>query len=333
MQQTQEDAVPIIDMAPFLETNCNEVISAKRKVVLQELRNACEEWGFFTVINHGLNLQFLEKALKVSEDFFGLPVEEKLKVKPAPGSTPYPAGFNNENRTQGIHDRKELLYFFLDDSSTDVSQQRYSMYNVWPENPPHFRSVINEFTRHAEGTSKMLLRALSESLGLPSNLIYDLSQENINMFLMNYYPPSGLEGHTQGLGHHKDGGILTMVAQNNVAGYQLLKGDKWITIEPLEGALVCNIGDTLQVWTNGRYKSVMHRVCNHKDHKRFSLAFMPTPSASAQIAPLSNFTSDIGNFPKYRTFEYMEYLKLRFKNKLLAPNAKDIGIDDFRICA
>ncbi|KAJ7559126.1 hypothetical protein O6H91_04G071200 [Diphasiastrum complanatum] len=328
----QNQGVPVIDMAPFLEPDSSEAISEKRKAVLQELRKACEEWGFFTVINHGMNLQLLEKALKVSEEFFGLPLEEKLKVKPTPGSTPYPAGFNNENRSQGMRDDKELLYFFLDESSTDVSQRRYSMYNVWPENPPHFRLVIDEFTRHAERTTKMLLRAISESLGLPSNLIYDLSQENINMFLMNYYPPSGVEGHTQGLGHHRDGGIITMVAQNNVAGYQLLKGDKWITIEPPEGAFVCNIGDSLHVWTNGRYKSVMHRVCSHKTHKRFSLAFMPTPSALAQIAPLPNFTTEIGSPPKYRAFEYMEYLKLRFKNKMLPPNAKETGIDDFLIC-
>ncbi|KAJ7533960.1 hypothetical protein O6H91_13G072900 [Diphasiastrum complanatum] len=326
-----KEEVPVVDFAPFLAPDSTEAIAEKRKALLQEISKACEEWGFFQVINHGMNWDLVQKTFRKSQEFFWLPLEDKLKAQPAPGSSPYPTGFNNKNRSQGVQDKKELLFFFTDESSTDASKHAYSQYNIWPDRPLHFRSVVEEYIQHAERTMKCVMAIVSESLGLPSNFLANISQEKLNMFMMHYYPQCIAENDRQGLGYHRDGGIITMVAQDGVEGYQVLKGDKWVTIKPIEGALTFNVSDCLQVWTNGRYKSVLHRVRNHKTHERFSFAFETTPSLHAQMAPLPQFTTDIGKPPEYRPFEYMEYLMIRLKNKSLLPNQKEGGLEDFAV--
>ncbi|EFJ30943.1 2-oxoacid-dependent dioxygenase [Selaginella moellendorffii] len=311
----EEASIPVIDHSAFvLGDECARVKA------LAEIDRACRDWGFFQLVNHGLGADRLENILQCTRDFFALPLERKLDLV-----TPMsPIGFLNQSGASGVVDRKEhLLFFGLDHPSV--------RHNAWPESPHGFRGVVEEMMRECAAFSKLLTRILFEALGLSGDCAREIyNKESGDSFLLPFYPacPPDYE-HELVLGQHKDGGILTLLSQlNEVPGLQVLKDDRWITVKPLKNSLVINVGDVMQVWTNGRYKSVMHRVVR-RENDRFSMAFFHIPGSSTEIAPLEEFTAH--EPPKYRKFVQGEYIQLRMKNRSMGNKAKEVTIEHYAV--
>lgn len=323
MVVAHETSVPVIDLSPL---RCSDAAEEARRKVVSLIGEASEEWGFFQVINHGLSSELLDQVFNVSKSFFDMPTQEKLKARADASSSPVATGFVNDDYTRGVLDPKEHFLLFHEGSTSQEVVHRYSRYNIWPQKPQEFRPTVEKFLEEVEKTSIFVMGLVSESLGLPASKVHDYYKEKTNALSIFCYPPSDRDD-AFGTSSHKDGNVLTLLAQSDASGLQVLKDDNWVTVEPIKGALIVNIGDMLQIWSNAKYKSVTHRVMNNKTHTRYSIGYFCTPGAQTYMLPMPEFTTHIGQPPKYNGFFYKEYLMHRFQNKKnMDKNTPDVGI-------
>lgn len=110
-----------------------------------------------------------------------------------------------------------------------------------------FREDVAEYCKHVRGLSLKLVEAISESLGLERNYIDKALGKHGQHMAINYYPPCPEPELTYGLPAHTDPNVITILLQNDVAGLQVLKDEKWVTVNPVPNTFIVNIGDQIQV--------------------------------------------------------------------------------------
>ncbi|KNA19041.1 hypothetical protein SOVF_065310 [Spinacia oleracea] len=301
--------VPIIDLSKIGNGNYNEIFN---------LASACQEWGFFQVINHGVDARLVEKIEKLGMDFFMQPLEEKLKYKMLPGTV------------QGYGQ----AFVFSDQQKLDwcnmfaLGIQPHFIRNpkLWPTNPLNFSECIETYTREIRKVCEKLLRCIAMSLGLRAQIFEETFGEAVQAIRMNYYPPCPRPDLVLGLSPHSDGSALTILQQKEggSVGLQLLKDNNWVSIIPIPGALVVNIGDTLEVLTNGRYKSVEHRAVTNMVKDRLSIVTFYAPSYEVELGPMPEFI-DESNPVQYRNYLHGEYSKHYVTNKLQGKRTLDFA--------
>ncbi|KAM3307866.1 flavonol synthase/flavanone 3-hydroxylase [Capsicum chacoense] len=290
--------IPTVDLTPFFEEGYED---EKRKII-DSITKACCEYGFFQIVNHGVPLDLTSQALKVSKKFFESPNDAKLKCSPLPNA-PVPAGYNKKPNPS--YEFNEFLIMLPPGSD----------FNIFPENPPEFRQVMEELFSQFLKIGMVVERILSECLGLPPCVLKEFNDDRSWDFLIAIFYLPATEKERIGANPHKDVSCFTIVLQDEVAGLEVEKDGKWILIAPQPGALVVNIGDALQVLTNDKFKSPRHRVVRPNGRSRNSFAFFHNLSGDKWIQPLPQFTKEIVESPKYRPFLYKEYLQKRRESK------------------
>lgn len=282
------DNVPVIDLG-----------SADRAYIVHRIGDACKNYGFFQVINHGVSQDAVEKMLKVAHEFFKLPVEEKMKLySDDPSKTMRLSTSFNVNKEK-VHNWRDYLRLHC------YPLEKYV--HEWPSNPTSFKEIVSNYCKEVRELGFRLQDLISESLGLDKNYINNVQGHQGQHMAVNYYPPCPEPELTYGLPGHTDPNSLTILLQDlTVAGLQVLKGDKWVAVNPHSGAFVINIGDQLQALSNGRYKSVWHRAITNTDKARMSVASFLCPNNDAIISPAKPLTED-GSGAVYRCFTYDEY--------------------------
>ncbi|KAE8711931.1 putative pentatricopeptide repeat-containing protein [Hibiscus syriacus] len=258
--------IPIIDLSKLMKGDTDEHF---REVM--QLKTACEEWGFFQVLNHGVDLNVLENMEKLAKDFFMLPLHEKQKYPMAPGTV------------QGYGQ----AFVFSENQKLDWC----NMFALGVE-PPYSSAIYS-----SEPWIKMEI--FDEMFGVA-----------VQAVRMNYYPPCSSPDLVLGLSPHSDGSALTVLQQgkDSTVGLQILKNQTWLPVQPVPNALVINIGDTLEVLTNGKYKSVEHRAVTHKDKDRLSIVTFYAPSYDIELSPMPELV-DEKNPCRYRRYNHGEYNK------------------------
>ncbi|OVA15010.1 Oxoglutarate/iron-dependent dioxygenase [Macleaya cordata] len=297
--------VPLIDFSKLI--NITNTDQSQRE--LSKLAAACEEWGFFQVINHGIDAELLECIEKVAKKFFLLPLEEKQKYAMAPGTI---QGYGH-------------AFVFSEDQKLDwcnmlaLGVEPFFIRNpkLWPTNPAQFSDTLDMYSVVIRKLCQMLLRFIALSLGLKENVFNEMFGMAVQAVRMNYYPPCSRPDLVLGLSPHSDGSALTVLqqAKGSAVGLQILKDDKWVPVQPVPNALVINIGDTIEVLTNGKYKSVEHRAVTHKEKDRLSIVTFYAPSYEIELFPLPELVDE--NRPcMYRKFNHGEYSRHYINNKL-----------------
>uniref|UniRef100_A0A7N0UB70 Fe2OG dioxygenase domain-containing protein n=1 Tax=Kalanchoe fedtschenkoi TaxID=63787 RepID=A0A7N0UB70_KALFE len=300
--------IPTIDLSPFFHPDGG---SQERKAeAVHAINQACLEYGFFQIINHGLPEELMTRALKLSEAFLNYPMEEKLEAKPA---------------GVGLGDRMPAGYAKQPDHSVDKNEYLLMLppelgLNVYPNSPPEFKDVLEQVFGNLVKTGLVVETILNECLDLPSNFLQECSPDRSwdLMVALRYYPAE--EEGENGLIEHEDGNIFTFVFQDDAGGLEVLKGGEWIPVVPTPGSIIVNVSDILQVWTNNIFKSATHRVIRKKGRSRYSYAFFFNADGDQWIEPLLQFTSGRGEPPKYRGFYCKEYQQLRLRNKTHPPS-------------
>lgn len=131
---------------------------------------------------------------------------------------------------------------------------------------------------------------------------------------LNSYPACPDPDRAMGLAAHTDSTLLTILYQNNTSGLQVNPdGNGWVTVDPVPGALVINIGDLLHILSNGLYPSVLHRAVVNRAHHRLSVAYLYGPPSNVEISPLSKLV-DADNPPLYRPVTWSEYIGTKAKH-------------------
>ncbi|ESQ47997.1 hypothetical protein EUTSA_v10021028mg [Eutrema salsugineum] len=323
------DEIPTIDLSSIIEDP-----NSDKTTIATEIAEACERWGFFQVINHGLSSDLRRRVEKTAAEFFDLPTEEKRRVK---RDEVNPMGYHDEEHTKNVRDWKEVFDFLLQDPTIAPATpepedtELRELTNQWPHNPSDFREVCQEYAREVEKLAFKLLELISISLGLAGDRLTGYFKEQTSFLRFNHYPPCPNPELALGVGRHKDGGALTVLAQDSVGGLQVSRRSdgQWISVKPIPDALIINIGNCMQVWTNDKYWSAEHRVVVNTSKERFSIPFFFFPSHEANIEPLEELTSE-ENPPCYKKYNWGKFFVSRNRSDFKKLQVENIQIDHFK---
>ena len=303
------DSLPILDLPDQQPQEEHDFAS--------KLRHACHNVGFFYVRNHGVSTQTYANALQSSKDFFALDYEQKMTIdyRQSPAFRGYMAqGLEN---TAGRPDRREQIEFGVDpptsetsassstSSSTTSTMRPYykrlvAHPNQWPDqHVPTLRPHVQQFMKEMEVLSRRLMTYLALSLDLPAGNFDDTFRTCPNVQLKICHYPAVTSTHNNnsnngdggndddtramfGVGPHTDSGYLSLLLQDDVGGLQVQNGEgKWIDAPPIDGTIVVNLGEMLQLATRGYFLATPHRVLNverqHKNGGRFSVPYFWNP--------------------------------------------------------
>lgn len=274
-QQSKLQAnLPILDFSQF------QAGGKSREKFLKELLFSAHEIGFFYITNHGTSTELLAEAQALSKAFFDLPLNEKLEV--AEINSPHFRGYTqiNGELTRQKPDTREQFDTMLEypaielaDIPTDKPWLRIYGPNQWPTQLPRLKTVFEALQQAQTELAISLLKAFALALGQAEDAFADIYQDRPSVVLRAIHYP-GIENSEQGVGAHKDFGVLTFVQQGKTPGLEVLKDDQWILAEPIEGTFVVNIGELLEAATNGFLKATLHRVIPSEVGKdRYSLAY------------------------------------------------------------
>lgn len=290
-------ALPTIDMSRLLNPESSEEESAK-------LGAACEHWGFFQLVNHGVDGELLGQTKADVAAFFGLSPEEKSAVAMPPGGM---QGFGHHfvfSEEQKL-DWADLLFLV-----TRPVEER--SLGFWPTNPSTFRDTLDKYTLELANVTEQLFRFMAKDLGVDHEALLGTFRGLPQCVRVNYYPPCRQADRVLGLSPHTDGvGMTLLLHVNDVQGLQIRKDGEWYPVVALPGALIVNIGDVLEILTNGKYKSIEHRAVVNPDTERITIAAFHSAHLSCTIGPLP----ELGN-ARYRAMDGVEFTKGYFAAKL-----------------
>jgi isopenicillin N synthase-like dioxygenase len=288
------EQIPVIDLAG-LSGNQQE-----NSITMASIASASEDWGFFQVINHGISLALVESTQKLAREFFNLPLEDKQKYAENPNDLipqGYGRGFRMPEST--ILDWHDIfLHYFLPLSLKNIS--------TWPHKPAAYRETMDKYGKEVLKFTDKMLEIFSRLLGLqPNYLKEEFGDPMLNIRLI-FYPPCPQPKLVLGLGAHSDPNIMSVLLQDETGGLQVKKGNKWVGVAPVPNALVINIGDQLQVVSNGRFQSVEHRVVTNTSAARLSVTTFLHPDADVMLGPALDLV-DASHPPLYPTTKYSDY--------------------------
>ncbi|VAI11384.1 unnamed protein product [Triticum turgidum subsp. durum] len=263
-----EAQIPIIDYRRLLlELDPRGEESAR-------LHSACQEWGFFQLVNHSVPADVVEGMKANIQQFFQLPAETKKRFAQERGQLEGYGQLFVVSEDQKL-DWADMLYLY-----TQPPESRNTKF--WPDQPVNFRSTLDRYSGAVKEIADSLLATMAENLGLKQEVIADRCVGGVQSVRMNYYPPCAQAEKVVGFSPHSDADLLTLVLQvNHVQGLQIKRNGSWFPVRPVEGALIVNIGDIFEMLTNGRYRSIEHRVVVDPEEERLSVAAFHSPNTRA----------------------------------------------------
>ncbi|KAG6431338.1 hypothetical protein SASPL_109417 [Salvia splendens] len=274
---------------------------------MKEMVRACEEYGFFKVINHGVPQEIISQVEEEAAGFFAMPGPEKMRAGPTYGC-----------KNIGLKgDVGEVEYLILQPNS--------SPFLIQSDESNKFSSAINAYVEAVRKLACELLDLLMEGLlgstpnpttsSMLSRLIKDSESDSI--LRVNHYPPVDVSTDSPkiGFGEHTDPQIITLLRSNGVKGLQIsIEDGVWIPVNPRPESSFCvNVGDLLQVMTNGRFVSVKHRVAVQPYESRMSIAYFAAPPLHATVSCLPGVAATA---PIYRSFSWGEYKQAAYMRRL-----------------
>lgn len=267
--------LPVLDFSRFGDP-------ATRDGLVAELREVLHDHGFFYLRGHGIPDALIDGLKAATRRFFALPEDEKLKIEML--RSPHFRGYNRAGleHTRGLQDWREQIDFNTEGLAVgDVDRDaapwlRLLGPNQWPEAVPELKALVLDYQARVTALGIDILRAIALALGQPEDAFAAIYQPQPTQLLkLIRYPGRDDTQSDQGVGAHKDGGLITILLQDQVAGLQVQTPEgEWIDAPPLPGTFVINSGELLELATNGFVRADVHAVTTPPAGvERFSWAF------------------------------------------------------------
>ncbi len=258
--------------------------------LVDELRIVCHEVGFFLLVGHGIEPDFLDRHVRFQRELFALPLATKRSFDKR--RSPHFRGWEEvgAERTGGKPDLREQLDLATENPSrgdrVDPPYLRLDGPNQWPAEKalPGFRAHMAEYFERMRSLADSLLEILSLGLGLPAGHLRErFGERPLSLVKLIDYPPTPDGG--AGVNPHKDAGFLTLLLQHDVGGLQVQNPDgEWIDVPPRRDAFVVNLGEMLQEMTGNYFVATTHRVV--ASEPRQSSAWFHGPDLRTELTPL-----------------------------------------------
>lgn len=291
----------------------------RREIICKRIAEACEEWGLFQVVDHGIDIKLVNDMINLSNQFFDLPDEEKLRFDMSGGKN---GGYliSSHIQNEAVANWREMMVFI----PYPLKERDYTR---WPDKPKEWRAVTEAYSEKLMGLSCKLLEVLSEAMGLERDSIRKACKEMAQRLLVNYYPRCPQPDLAIGVKRHTDPGTITLLLQDQVGGLQVTKdgGENWITVQPIEGAFVVNLGDHSYYLSNGRFKNADHQAVVNHESSRLSIAAFINPEQESIVYPLKVEEGDKPILENPSTFADMYKTRMSFhlERKKLKKLAKE----------
>jgi isopenicillin N synthase-like dioxygenase len=289
---------------PMLDLRRLDAGDVERAAFLSELRAAAHDVGFFYVSGHGVEVRLLSDVMDVSARFFSLPERDKLAIEMV--NSPHFRGYNRvaSERTRGQPDWREQIDIgaerqALPRDANTPTWARLRGPNQWPAALPELRPVVIRWQTAAMRVLIRILRAFALALGQSVDALEPLyADDPHHLTKLIRYPgqnaPTDADGTgaervgAQGVGAHKDTDMITLLLQGDQGGLQVQTPRGWVDVPPRTNTFVINIGEQLELASDGYLRATMHRVVSPPPGtQRLSAAFFLGARLDATVPVLT----------------------------------------------
>ena len=302
--------LPVIDLAGMDADS-----ATARSRIAEQIRDACEQVGFFYIANHGVPADLVRRVFAENDRFNALPPEDKLGVALSRHHRGYQALGGSTLKLSTV----ESAYFANQSESFFMRHEMASSAggrcpidgpNQWPTALPGFREGLLEYHEALEALCQNLVAPLAVALGEPPEAFRRqyFSRPATALRLLHYPPrPADSPSGAFGIAPHTDYGFLTILAQDHAGGLEIRSsGGEWMPVTPLPDTFVVNIGDALSRMTNHRFRSTAHRVINPSPtESRYSVPFFFDPCLDATVGCLTDFVTNADPVVPVRYGDYL----------------------------
>jgi len=283
-----------VDPVPTIDVSALAIPGRDIDAVATELDAACRGPGVFTIVGHGVDRSLIARLERVAHEFFALDDGEKSEIAMARGGRAWRGWFPlGGELTSGVADRKEGVYFGAELATDDprvVAGRPMHGPNLFPSRPAAMRATVLAYLDALTALGHRVVLGIARGLGLDADWFRrELTADPVVLFRIFRYPPTAGDAPGWGVAEHTDYGLLTLLHQDG-RGLEVRVDDRWVEVEPVDGGIVCNLGDMLELMTGGTYRSTPHRVRNRSGRDRLSFPFFFDPSWDARMRPVPGMT-------------------------------------------
>jgi isopenicillin N synthase-like dioxygenase len=284
----QDGSIPELNLERF------DAGEEERPAFLADLRHAARQVGFFYLVGHGIEPELLGALMDSAKCFFALPESAKRAVEMV--NSPHFRGYTRIawERTRGLQDWREQIDIGAEQPALALARDapawmRLQGPNQWPAALPELRPAVLNWQAAATRVLTRLLRAFALSLGQGEDAFEPLYRNDPHILVkLIRYPGRDLTASDQGVGAHKDSGLLSLLLQDGQGGLQVETAHGWVDVAPRAGALVVNIGELLELASDGYLRATLHRVVTPPaGRERISAAFFLGARLDATVSLLS----------------------------------------------
>jgi len=336
VNSTSRGAVPVIDIGGL-------GADPRGHAAVWQIAEAASGSGFFQVVGHGIPGDLIDEVWAMARRFFELPRAQKRSLLRSKENS---RGFYDRELTKQKRDLKEVFDFatvrhpeLRHDHPDNIAP--VDGHNQWPVDLPEMQPLMMRYLAECEAVALRILGAFAVGFGIsPGEIQRHFGSDSTSFIRLNHYPLGELltpdeAAEVTALGdmalhHHTDAGALTLLLQDDVGGLQAGTGDgDWIDVEPIEGAIVVNTGDIMQVWSNDRFTAALHRVRPITDRGRYSIPYFFNPSYTTDYLPIPE-AFETGETALYRTINWGVFRQGRADGDF-ADYGTENQIGDYRV--
>ena len=327
--QAMPAGIPVVDICGLYSSD-----PAAKKAVAARIGAACNDIGFFYAVNHNVPVETIERAVAAADRFFSLPEAEKLKVKADKNNRGYRevGDVVHANGKASARDNFDLGFPVTEDDPEVKAGTPLYAPNKWPD-VPGFREAIETYYSETYQLGMKILEGFALHLGKPEDFfVQHFTKPVADMVINHYLGAKGLHISDQASGPHTDHGIVTILWQDMLGGLEVMgKDGEWISVTPLRGSYVINIGELMKRWTNGRFQATIHRVVHLQDKSRYSMPLFCNPNFRTIVDPRDLGIGDAD--AKYPPVMSGDFLLSRFKatRKLWGAEDKAVVSNDDKL--
>ena len=319
LTQGTHQTIPVADLLDYQSDD-----PVRRRKFTDTVGGALQELGFFSLINHGVNVgindHLIDRAYGLAQDFFELSAKDKLAYEDLElhGQRGF-VDFGREHAKDSMAgDLKEFWHVGRENWQRPAAPGEIRLQNFWPKELPEFRPVMLNLYKNMERCARNVLEACAEYLGEPKDTFSGIAEDGDTILRVIHYPPVAGDSNPASIraGAHEDIHLITLLVEATAGGLELLQRDgTWLPIHALPGHIIVDTGDMIQNLTNGVLRSTTHRVVNpgNSRQRRFSMPFFVHPRGEAYLNPLPSCIARQGGKKLYPDITAGEYLAQRLR--------------------